>query len=620
MLFGEYLKKWKQRRKPEPEPEAEAEADPLRSIFRFTGDQRGILAPLVGEVTAAQDFIDNFLTEDSSPEEIRDAYANLTDAETALFNQKVKFILLATDITDEARGRALRVETQIFDREIREANDDLVDAFEDIGLQLVQALTFTSGVLRDTAIATQQIPTEVEAAAAETAAEVDPDDPLVPLRSNVNLAANQVRRARTGLGQATSESDFETRRLVLIEKVNDAFTTQITLLDALGLSEADYQDRFEDAEDTRDAALTRATTAVNTFAEARIKGEEDAAEAAQDAADEAIKATERATAENLRITERHQRAIDDLRDDAVDAESDRLQRIEDLTARHLDRVLGLQLGFSRDLDDLRADRIDDTEDATLNYQRNLQDLQNEYARELFGDSISFADLTSEQQSRLTSNEGLSVETARLRTRFDRQRFDLDLGRDRDRQDRRTEFGTLQSGSAGEAFYRQQLESGELTDDNLIEQLFGRQGLDDFTSFGRGTEDAQASLAQGIIDATSNYQSFLSDNTTALVALTGVLDGTPQPEIMMFEQPVAAIPTLTPGAATPVQTQNISEAVASGVSQGIQQSSAQPIANTPAERVVIENLTVIVQLDDGATAKLEGRLATRADQGLSVLDV
>ena len=169
----------------EPEPEPEPEADPLQSTFRFTGDQRGILAPLQGEVTAAQDFINNFLNEDSSPEEIRDAYANLTDAESALFNQKVQFILLATDITDEARGRALTVEGQIFDREIRDANADLIDAFEDIGLQLVQALTFTSGVLRGTAIATQQIPAEVEAAAAETEAEVDPDDPLAPLRSNI---------------------------------------------------------------------------------------------------------------------------------------------------------------------------------------------------------------------------------------------------------------------------------------------------------------------------------------------------------------------------------------------------------------------------------------------------
>ena len=84
--------------------------------------------------------------------------------------------------------------------------------------------------------------------------------------------------------------------------------------------------------------------------------------------------------------------------------------------------------------------------------------------------------------------------------------------------------------------------------------------------------------------------------------------------------VLGAPLVSSGAATPAQTQNISEAVASGVSQGIQQASAQPIANTPAERVVIENLTVIVQLDDGATAKLEGRLATRSDQGLSVLNV
>ena len=158
----------------------------------------------------------------------------------------------------------------------------------------------------------------------------DETDPVAILRSNARLAANQVRRSRTGLGQATSESDFETRRLGLTQSVNAAFATQILLLDALGLSEADYQDRFEDAEDTRDAALTRATSSVNTFTEARIKGEEDAAEAAQDAADEIIDAAERTERERMRIAERHQRAIDDLREDAIDAEQDRADRLVEL--------------------------------------------------------------------------------------------------------------------------------------------------------------------------------------------------------------------------------------------------------------------------------------------------
>ena len=111
------------------------------------------------------------------------------------------------------------------------------------------------------------------------------------------------------------------------------------------LSAADYQDRFEDAEDTRDAALTRATSSVNTFAEARIKGEEDVAEAAQDAADDAIDAAERAAREQMRIderaaresqriAERQQRDIQGLRDDALEAERDRADALVELGGGH----------------------------------------------------------------------------------------------------------------------------------------------------------------------------------------------------------------------------------------------------------------------------------------------
>lgn len=135
----------------------------LSTVFRFTGEQRGILAPLENAVTAAQDFIDDFLTADSTPEEIQAAYTRLTDAEQALYNQQVAFINNATHITEDARTRALRVAEQLFDREIRDANLDLVDALENIGFQLVNILTFTSGILRDTALSVERIPQEVEA-------------------------------------------------------------------------------------------------------------------------------------------------------------------------------------------------------------------------------------------------------------------------------------------------------------------------------------------------------------------------------------------------------------------------------------------------------------------------
>ena len=375
----------------EPEPEPEPEPAALQSTFRFTGDQRGILAPLQGEVTAAQDFINNFLTEDSSPEEIRDAYATLTDAESALFNQKVQFILLATDITDEARGRALTVEGQIFDREIRDANDDLVDAFEEIGLQLVNALTFTSGVLRGTAIATQQIPAEVEAAAAEpeaeAEAEVDPDDPLAPLRSNIRLAANQVRRARTGLGQATSEEDFEARRVNLIQAANVEFAAQIALLDALGLSATDYQDKFEDAEDSRDAIITRATTATNTFTETRIKGEEDAATAAQTAADEIIKIADMERDAKIRAAMDYNDAVSELNQDRIDTEMRAADALVDLEQDTQDRITDIIRDANRSKEDIERDFQRDFQDIT----RERTEAQNEVIRQRNEGTITSAE-------------------------------------------------------------------------------------------------------------------------------------------------------------------------------------------------------------------------------------
>ena len=105
------------------EPSTDAE-EILRSVFRFSQEQRGILAPLEQNVRNAQDFIDNFITADSSPEEVQAAYTALANAEQTLYNEKIGFINNAVGITELARENALQVEESIFNREIREANDD----------------------------------------------------------------------------------------------------------------------------------------------------------------------------------------------------------------------------------------------------------------------------------------------------------------------------------------------------------------------------------------------------------------------------------------------------------------------------------------------------------------
>ena len=593
------------------EPEAEEEPEPLRDVFRFTGAQSRTLSNLRGNIETAENAV-RALDEDSSTEDVITAYMGLGEAEQAYTDKQLEFIdagigIFDDDALETARAGALTdLTNNAFD-----ANGLLVRSLEDIGFELVNAFTATSGILMGVGLQIRQIPVMAE----EAAAEVDPDDPLAPLRSNVNLAANQVRRARTALGESTSEADFETRRIDLIQAVNAAYTAQIALLDALGLSEADYQDRFEDAEDARNSAITRATTSVNTFAEARIKGEEDAAAAAQDAADEKIAAEDRAERERMRIAERQQRDIADLRDDALEAEADRLQSIEDLQDRHLNRVLDLETRFSRDLEDLRRDRIDDTEDLNIEYQRDLEDLQNRFTRSLIDDVIAFADLTAEQQQRVTESTG-----------FQRGLFDLDRDRSRDRQDLGIESGILRPGSGGYQFYRQQLESGELTDTNLIERLFGREGLAEFTQFGRGVSDAESALEQGILDANQEAVGELIDINTKLgnidesLSVTGVFENI-QERIMQglnpFVEGITEIFTPIQEAVTAIESlTGVFDAVMDGLSQPSQVDAELAMAAAPEAMTLSADIVNI----NANSVNLSGDVAGGGNGGASDVNV
>ena len=398
----------------EAEPEPEAEPDVLAGVHRFSGAESRRLGILRTNVDAAEDAV-RLLDENSTEAEITAAYTDLADAERDLYATQIGFIQSATGITEEARQDAFTLAEGVFGRELFDANQKLVRALGDVGLQLVAMFDATTGILRGTALATQQIPVDAEEAADETEDAADETDPVAILRSNARLAANQVRRSRTGLGQATSESDFETRRVGLIQSVNAAYTAQITLLDALGLSAADYQDRFEDAEDTRDAALTRATSSVNTFAEARIKGEEDVAEAAQDAADEAIDAAERterervriaerAARESQRIAERQQRDIQGLRDDALEAERDRADALVELEEDTQDRITDIIRDANRSKADIEQDFQRDFQDIT----RERTEAQNDVIRQRNAGSITSAEaderfeaLARESADRLT---------------------------------------------------------------------------------------------------------------------------------------------------------------------------------------------------------------------------
>ena len=173
----------------------------LDTVFQFTGAQRQALAPLETAVSEAEEFIQDFIDEDSTPEEVQAAYQRLTAAEQALYNQQITFIQNATGITEAARDEAERVAGALFDREIRSANQDLVGALEDIGFELVNALTFTSGILSGSAIAIRRIPEMVEEAVAET--EPEPE----PLREEFRFTGAQRSRLETLEGDVAEAED-----------------------------------------------------------------------------------------------------------------------------------------------------------------------------------------------------------------------------------------------------------------------------------------------------------------------------------------------------------------------------------------------------------------------------
>ena len=260
------------------------------------------------------------------------------------------------------------------------------------------------------------------------------------------------------LDNATADN-FQQRRENLITAINNFYDARIRFINNQDLSDTDRVNMQAVADIQRNIAL------------------------------DAVPQMHASVTERLRLEQDLQNKIQDLRDQETENEADRLEDIATLHERHNDRLLDLEERFLEDFDDLRTRRTQSAQDALIEYERDLEDLQTRFARQLFGDSVvSFGDLTAEQQQQLQQDTG-----------FERGLFDLNQDRDRDRFDLQQDFGGLRPGSAGYEFYRQQIEAGDLTDTNLIEQLFGRRGLDEFTELSRGKEDAGEDLAAGIVN-------------------------------------------------------------------------------------------------------------------------
>ena len=177
-----------------------------------------------------------------------------------------------------------------------------------------------------------------------------------------NRAQSRRARAQFDLGGATSESDFENRRDVLIQAVNDYYDAEEERIRQLDQSHEDLGRAIESNQLARDQALRQATTATNTFAQDRLRAEE-----------------------------RVQADIDDLRDDALENEQDRQETITELHEDAARKREEIEEDHQRRIEDIRRDASESQLERNIELQRDIEDLLRE----------SGIELSDEQQSRLT---------------------------------------------------------------------------------------------------------------------------------------------------------------------------------------------------------------------------
>lgn len=485
------------------------EPEPPTEVFRFSAQQRDILRTLQGDITSAENAI-RLLGEDSTPAEITAAYTRLGEAETAYRDQQLAFIEAGVGIfTEDALANARTRYTNEFTDRLFDANLRLVSNLEDVGFALENAFTEASGFLQGTALAIRELGLETSptresgletSPTADTPTVPAPAEEVEPTRTRLedtpesNLLENAVARARFNLTGATTERGFEDARRSLIRAINAFYDNELKRINELALSETELKNLRQDNQLLREQALRRATTAQNQFTRDRLRDEESAQAE-----------IERLREDAIAREARRQDEIEEVRDAQIENEADRLDAIEKLNEDHKDRLLALEEQFHEDLDDLQRDRNQTAEDLQREYQRDLQDLQTETARRLFDEE--FGDLTADQRSRLAEDDT-----------YQRELFDLNRQLSRDAQDFQTEFGILTPGSSGYDFYRQELESGALTDENFIERVFGRRGLDEYLQNQRSVADLEEQTAERTADIEAEAQATATALSEALAPL------------------------------------------------------------------------------------------------------
>ena len=184
-----------------------------------------------------------------------------------------------------------------------------------------------------------------------------------------NRAQTGVNRARFNFGGATSESDFERRRELLIEAINTYHDAEEERINSLKVSEEELEHLRSTNSLQRDQALRAATQATNTFEAARRRAAESTA------------------AERLRAEERLQDEIQDLRDKSLDAERERAEALVDLEEETQDRILDIQRKANQKREDINREVARDFTD-------NFRESQEAIAALLSEEGIGAGDIRS----------------------------------------------------------------------------------------------------------------------------------------------------------------------------------------------------------------------------------
>ena len=158
---------------PDPRP------DPL-GTFSLTRGEREVLAPYQTAVREAENAIED-LTEDSTPQEIADAYQALVFAQTNLSNISEGIIRAAAEaerITGTAATNAITNLGLDLGDDLRTANNSLISTLGDVGFEVVGGIENIREAIdvSDISSAFRRIPEEVEAAA-----EAEPEPEAVDL-------------------------------------------------------------------------------------------------------------------------------------------------------------------------------------------------------------------------------------------------------------------------------------------------------------------------------------------------------------------------------------------------------------------------------------------------------